>query len=184
MRLSIPLEEDQFDSSSMYSTIDSLGQPGAVRKGRVIRPFLSGFDPDFVVHGNSQLLLTAEVMLGRLDGHVPEQELDLVELSAGQMTEAGTGAPQLVGRQLIDSGCLSRFLGNLPRHFRRHAMAPYLPDLLIALNRTFFDSTCLRQAIDRLLHPEWNGNRPNMPGLAVKVGNHPMLFTEWNRIDR
>jgi hypothetical protein len=93
MRLSIPLEEDQFDSSSMYSTIDSLGQPGAVRKGRVIRPFLSGFDPDFVVHGNSQLLLTAEVMLGRLDGHVPEQELDLVELSAGQMTEAGTGAP-------------------------------------------------------------------------------------------
>jgi hypothetical protein len=79
--------------------------PWVVRKGRVIRPLASRFDSDFVVHGDSQLLLTAEVMLGRLDGHMPEQELDLVELTAGQMTEAGTCAPQVMGCQLVDSGC-------------------------------------------------------------------------------
>ena len=66
-----------------------------VRKGRVIRPLGSRFDPDLVIHGASQLLLTAEVMLGRLDGHMPEQELDLVEFTAGQMTEAGTCAPAM-----------------------------------------------------------------------------------------
>jgi hypothetical protein len=43
----------------------------------------SPFDSDPVVHGDSKLLLTAEVMFGRLDGHVTEQELDLVELTAG-----------------------------------------------------------------------------------------------------
>jgi hypothetical protein len=55
----------------------------------------SRFDPDLVVYGDSQLLLTAEVMLGRLDGHMSEQELDLVELTACQMTEAGTCAPKM-----------------------------------------------------------------------------------------
>jgi hypothetical protein len=44
----------------------------------------SRFDPDFVIHGNPKLLLTAEVIFGRLDGHMPEQELDLVELTAGK----------------------------------------------------------------------------------------------------
>jgi len=50
----------------------------------------SRFDSDLVVHGDSQLLLTAEVLLGCLDGYMPEQELDLVEFTAGQMTETGT----------------------------------------------------------------------------------------------
>jgi hypothetical protein len=34
-------------------------------------------------------------MLGRLDGYMPEQKLDLVELTASQMTEAGTCAPPM-----------------------------------------------------------------------------------------
>jgi hypothetical protein len=45
-----------------------------------------------VVHGIPQPLFTAEIPFGRLDGHMPEQKLDLVELTAGQMTEAGTCA--------------------------------------------------------------------------------------------
>jgi hypothetical protein len=43
----------------------------------------SRFDSDLVIHGDSKLLLTAEVLFGRLDGHVTEQELDLVEFTAG-----------------------------------------------------------------------------------------------------
>ena len=44
-----------------------------------------GLDPEPVVHGMPQLLLAAQVALGRLDGHVPEKELDLVEFAAGQV---------------------------------------------------------------------------------------------------
>ena len=55
----------------------------------------SEFNSDFVIYGDSKLLLTAEIMFGRLDGYMPGQELDLVELTAGQMTEAGTCAPQM-----------------------------------------------------------------------------------------
>ncbi|HEY7209105.1 MAG TPA: hypothetical protein VH477_02435 [Bryobacteraceae bacterium] len=42
---------------------------------------MSRFDSDLVIDGDSKLLLTAEVMFGRLEGHVTEQELDLVELT-------------------------------------------------------------------------------------------------------
>lgn len=86
---------------------------------------------------------------------MPEQELDLVELTAGQMTEARTCAPQVVRGQFIDSGSLSRFLDDLPEHFRSHAMAPDLSGLV---NRSkeaaVFDPTCFSPAVDRLLNPE------------------------------
>jgi len=38
-----------------------------------------------VVDGVSELLLASEISLGRLNRDVPEQELDLVQLAAGQM---------------------------------------------------------------------------------------------------
>jgi hypothetical protein len=53
----------------------------------------SGFNANLVVHGESELLFAAEVMFRRLDRDVAEQELDLVELAAGQMTEPGTRSP-------------------------------------------------------------------------------------------
>ena len=66
-----------------------------VRQGRVIRPMPLRFDSDLVIHGDSQLLLAPEVMLSCLDRHMPDQELNLVEFTAGHMTEARTGAPQV-----------------------------------------------------------------------------------------
>jgi hypothetical protein len=43
-----------------------------VRKGRLIRPFASRFDSDHVIHGDSELLLTAEVVFCCLYGHMTE----------------------------------------------------------------------------------------------------------------
>jgi hypothetical protein len=43
----------------------------------------SRLDADLVVHGEPELLFTAEVMFRRLDGHVTEEELNLVEFAAG-----------------------------------------------------------------------------------------------------
>jgi hypothetical protein len=43
-------------------------------------------DPEPVIHGIPDLLLAAKVLLGCLNGNVPEQELDLFELAAGHVT--------------------------------------------------------------------------------------------------
>src|SRR5690349_14434407 len=53
------------------------------------------FDADFVVHGESELLLATEVIFRRLDRYVAEEELDLVEVAASQMTETRTCAPKM-----------------------------------------------------------------------------------------
>src|SRR4051794_21281944 len=47
-----------------------------------------GFDSQSVVDGNSALLLASEVALGRLDGDVAEQNLDLVQFAAREMAGA------------------------------------------------------------------------------------------------
>ena len=61
-----------------------------VSKGQVIRPLPSRFNTDLVVQSESQLLFAAKVSFRRVDGHVAEQELDLIELAACQMAETRT----------------------------------------------------------------------------------------------
>jgi hypothetical protein len=45
----------------------------------VIRPLASRFDSDLVIHSESKLLLTGEVMFRSLDRHVTEEELNVIE---------------------------------------------------------------------------------------------------------
>jgi hypothetical protein len=55
-----------------------------------------GFDSQSVVHRNPELLLASEVALGRLDGDVAEQELDLIQFAARDVAKPRAGAPQVV----------------------------------------------------------------------------------------
>jgi hypothetical protein len=55
-----------------------------------------GFDSQSVVHRNPELLLASELALGRLDGDVAEQELDLIQLATRDVAKPGAGAPQVV----------------------------------------------------------------------------------------
>jgi hypothetical protein len=43
-----------------------------------LAPWL-GFDADAVVHSSTNSLLAAEIAFGSLHGHVPEEELDLIQ---------------------------------------------------------------------------------------------------------
>jgi hypothetical protein len=61
-----------------------------------------------------------------LDGYVTEEELNLVELAARQMAKTRTCPSQIVRRQFVYTGSLGRSLDDLPKHLRRHALAPDL----------------------------------------------------------
>src|ERR1051326_6229619 len=50
-----------------------------------------------IVYRMSEILLAAEVALGRLYRGVPQQELNLLQLSSAVMTQLRTGPPQVVG---------------------------------------------------------------------------------------
>jgi hypothetical protein len=48
-----------------------------------------GFDADVIIYRNPKLLFAAEVPLGRLNTHVSEQELDLLQLATGDVAQTG-----------------------------------------------------------------------------------------------
>jgi hypothetical protein len=63
----------------------------------VFRWFPVRFEVKQVVYGMPEILLAAEITLGRLYGRVPQQELNLLQRSSAVMTQLRTGPPQIVG---------------------------------------------------------------------------------------
>jgi hypothetical protein len=49
-----------------------------------------------VVHRAPKLLRAPEVALGRLNRDLPEEDLDLVQVAAGEVAQSGTCASQIV----------------------------------------------------------------------------------------
>ncbi len=76
-------------------------------------------DADMVVHGISDLLLAAKITLGSLHRDVPEEELDLFEFAASNVTEPGACARQIMGRYLFNSDVLCKVLDDVPYHLFR-----------------------------------------------------------------
>ena len=81
-------------------------------------------DAQRIVDGDSELLFAPEIPLRRLDGHVPEQELNLLQFAAGQMALPGARAAQIVRCQLLYLSPGGSSLDHLPDHFGCHALAP------------------------------------------------------------
>src|SRR5260370_39969803 len=103
-----------------------------------------------VVDGAAQILLTTEVTLGRLDRDVPEQELDLIQFSAGKMAEPGTTATEVVRCQFRDF-CLRRASSeDLPQHLCRHSSSPNPTGLVDRpTEAAICDATSLLHLVDR-----------------------------------
>jgi hypothetical protein len=68
---------------------------------------IAGPDSDPVVDGISKMLLAAKIPLGRLDGDVPQQELDLVQFASGFAAQAGASPSEVMWGKPING----RFLG-------------------------------------------------------------------------
>ena len=59
-----------------------------------------------IVHCDLYILLGAKITFCRLDGRVPEQELDLLQVAAVLPAEPGAGAAEVVGAEVLDPDLL------------------------------------------------------------------------------
>ena len=83
-------------------------------------------ETDCIIHSNGDLLLGTEIAFGGLDGRVPEEELDLLEIAAGLPAELmGWSAASA----LIGSGDI--------RGARRRFPCKYTRSALISARRSF-----------------------------------------------
>ena len=55
-----------------------------------------------IVHCDLYILLGAEITFCRLDGRVPQQELDLLQISATLPAQLRAGATEVVGAEVLD----------------------------------------------------------------------------------
>ena len=85
------------------------------------------FKADVIVDGVPQSLFAAQISFGRLDTHVPEQELNLFEFSSGLVTEARACAAKVVRGNVRQSATGRSFFENTPNHFRAEAIGCYPP---------------------------------------------------------
>jgi hypothetical protein len=74
------------------------------------------FDAQAVVHGVPELLVAPEVALRRLNRDMPEEELDLVQFTAGEGTQPGTRSSQIVRGPLGDARLGGRIPHDVPQH--------------------------------------------------------------------
>ena len=102
-----------------------------VAKGRVIRPepycsdrISSGSMPIRSLTASAQLLLAPEVTFGGLDRDVTEQEMDLIQFTAGEAAKPRASAPKVVRSELLYPCPRGTLPHNLPQHLRRHSAAP------------------------------------------------------------
>ena len=61
---------------------------------------------------------------------MPEQKLDLFEFAAGNMTESGAGASQIMGRNLLNPNTLREIPNDVPDHLFGDAISPDSPGLI------------------------------------------------------
>jgi len=63
----------------------------------------NSLDSDVVVHRDPELLLAPEISFSRLYGHVPEEELDLIQFAARDMTQTGARTPEVMRCELLNT---------------------------------------------------------------------------------
>ena len=85
------------------------------------------FDPQAIIYGLPEPLLTSEVFLRSLDRHMPEQKLDLLKLSPGIVTESSTRSPKIVGSELRNSQSARVVLHDVPDYFFGNLRTPSGP---------------------------------------------------------
>ena len=128
-----------------------------------------------IVYRMSEILLAAEVALGRLYRGVPQQELNLLQLSSAVMTQLRTGPPQVVGCDVFQARSPTAGPHHVPHDILRDSSTPYLSRLChTAEDLSLGDPGCGGPLIERHFHPFWNRHGADVSTLPDQVHHRPV----------
>jgi hypothetical protein len=100
---------------------------------------------------------------------VVQEELDLLEFAARQVSQPRACAAKVVRRQLVDAGAGRRHPDNIPQYLRRHSVAPDPPGLVDGAEYSSLrDGARCRPRIDRGLDPLRDGYCPDVTALPTR----------------
>ena len=132
---------------------------------------------DVIVNRIPKTLLAPEVSLRRLDGDVTQQKLNLLQFAACLMAQSCTGPSQIVRCDGWQAAAFRVYLHNCPDHLGRKAVSPNSACFVDRpQQRTCVDAGTKGPAVDRLLYPFRNGDRPDVATFSSQVRHDPMAF--------
>ena len=139
---------------------------------------------NLLVHRDRDLLFRTEIPFRRLDGGVPEQELDLFEVTSSLAAELGAGAAEVVGSEALDPDLFGRPLHHIPDG----PVAQALPDPLASLSNgsqepALVDRGRGHPGVDPLLDPDRHGNRADASSLPFHITQDPAALPQLDGLD-
>src|SRR5260370_20394532 len=131
-----------------------------------------------IVYRMSEILLAAEIAFRRLDGGMPQQELNLLQLATIAVAQLRAGSPQVVRGNMLQARSLAAGLDYVPHNILRDAFSPNLSRPGDgSKDSALRDSCCYRPLIERRLYPFWDGHRADVAALADQVYHRPVPLT-------
>jgi hypothetical protein len=131
-----------------------------------------------VVHWMSEILFAAEIAFRCLDGYMPQQELNLLQLATVGVTQLRAGPPQVMRRNMLQAHSLAATLDYVPHDILRDAFPPYLSRPGDgSKDPSLRNPGCSSQLIECCFRPFWNGHRADVATLADQVHHCPVPLT-------
>ena len=131
----------------------------------------------------SEILFAAQIAFRGLDGGMPQQELNLLQLATAAVAQLRAGSPQIMRCNMVQPRSLAAGLDYVPHDILRDAFPPHLSHPGDgSKDPSFPDSGCCRPLIERGFDPLWNGHRPNVPALADQVYDCPVTLAHLHLI--
>src|ERR1700687_4376305 len=80
-----------------------------------------------IVDRMSEILFAAEIAFRCLDGCMPQQELNLLQLATATVAQFRAGSPQVMRRNMLQARSLAATLDYVPHDILRDTFSPHLP---------------------------------------------------------
>src|SRR5216683_7670093 len=127
-----------------------------------------------VVHWMSEILFAAEIAFRCLDGCMPQQELNLLQLATATVAKFRAGSPQVMRRNMLQARSLAATLDYVPHDILRDAFSPHLSRPgNCSKDPSLRHPGCYYPLIECRFDPLWNGHRADVAALADQVYHPP-----------
>ena len=139
------------------------------------------FKVEKIIHWMSEVLFAAKVPLRCLHRCMPQQELNLLQLSSTVMTQLRARSPQIVRGDMLQASSLAAGSDHVPDHVLRNTIAPHLSqpgdgskDFAVT------DPSGTRPLVQSGFDPCWNGHGTNVAAFADEINYGPVSLTHLN----
>ena len=128
-----------------------------------------------IVHRMSEILFAAEIAFRRLDGCMPQQELNLLQLATARVAQLRAGSPQVMRCNMLQARSLAASLDYVPHDILRDAFPPHLSRSGDgSKDPSLRDPGCYYPLIECRFDPFWNGHGADVAALADQVHHCPV----------